>query len=293
VGRALARLAAKQHGVVSVGQLRELGLDASATRRRVVGGQLHPLHRGVYAVGHKVLKVHGIYMAAVLACGEGSALSHRSAAHLWDLRPSPEKVTVTVPRQRAGPSGIQVHQARTLDDADMTSRNGIPVTSLARTLLDLAGILSSRELKRAIDQAERLQLFDLAAVDDVVARARGRRGARALRRAVAAWRPRHTRRELEARFAELVERADLLRPLFNVFVDSGRSRHEVDAFWLSRRLVVELDGFDYHRTRADHERDSAKTADLELAGFRVVRLTWDDVTIRRRETERRLRSLLT
>jgi very-short-patch-repair endonuclease len=172
---------------------------------------------------------------------------------------------------------------------DITERDGIPVTTVARTLLDLAGIASRRELARAVDTAERLQLFDLASVEEGLSRARGRRGAAALREAIAGWRPRDTRSELEDRFAELLASTGLPEPRLNVLVWGEADQHEVDAFWPSDRLVVQLDGFAYHRTRRDRERDAATDADLDLAGFRVLRLTWDDVTAHGGRTVRRLR----
>jgi hypothetical protein len=278
----------RQHGVVSVGQLRALGMDRSAVRRRVMAGHLHPLHRGVYAVGHRAISLHGIYLAAVLAGGPAAALSHRAAAHLWGLRSGPAGVTITVPRHRAGPRRVEVHQSRLLGCTDVTEREGISVTTVARTLLDVAGIVAARELERAVDRAERLELFDLTSVEDVLSRARGRRGAGALRHAVAAWLPRYTRSELEGRFADLLLHSPLPPAEFNVLLDGHESQHEVDAFWPSHRLVVQLDGFAYHRTRRDRERDAATDADLELAGYRVVRLTWDDVTLHAERTVRRL-----
>ena len=197
-------------------------------------------------------------------------------------------MTITIPRHRAGPCKVKAHQSRLLGCANVTERDGIPVTTMARTLLDLAGIASARELARAVDTAERLDLFDLTAVEDVLARARGRRGAAALRRAIAGWQPRHTRSELEDRFQELLATTGLPWPRFNVQLDGEQSQHEVDAVWPSQRLVVQLDGFAFHRTRRDRERDAAADADLELAGLRVVRLTWDDVT---RHADRTLRRL--
>ena len=292
MGQALARLATDQYGVVSVTQLRVLGMDRSAVRRGVIAGRLHPLHRGVYAVGHRELSVNGIYLAAVLACGPEAALSHRAGAHLWGLRPGGAGPSVTISRRRAGPSGVEVHQSRMLVRRDITERHGIPVTTVARTLLDLAGIASRRELARAVDSAERLDLFDLGAVDEVLGRARGRRGAAALRAAIAAWRPRQTRSELEDRFVELIESAGLAAPRLNALVAGELADHEVDAFWPAQRLVAQLDGFAYHRTRRDRERDAATDADLDLAGLRVVRLTWDDVTKHGNRTVRRLRRLI-
>jgi very-short-patch-repair endonuclease len=179
-----------------------------------------------------------------------------------------------------------------LHPEDFTSRDHIPCTSLARTLLDLASVVSARELARAVDRAERLDLFDLPAVEAVLSRARGRRGAAALRKTIAAWKPRHTRQELEDRFQDVCEAARLPLPSQNVILQGERDLHEVDACWPAHHLVVELDSFTYHRTRLDHKRDAERNADLELTGYRVIRLTWDDVNAGRARTIRRLRQLL-
>lgn len=289
---AIGRLAGRQYGVVSAAQLRALGLDRFAVRRRVRAGYLHRVHPGVFAVGHALLPPNGRYLAAVLSCGPAAALSHRPAAELWGIRAGIARLSVTVPHGRFVARDFDVHQSRLRTPGDLTRREGIPVTAVARTLLDLAGVASARELTRAIDAAERRDLFDLAAVDEVLARARGRHGAAALRRAIAAWRPRHTRSELEDRFAELVEQAGLPAPQLNVLLHGELAQHEVDALWPAERLVVQLDGFAYHRTRRDREHDAATDADLELAGFRVVRLTWGEATTHPERTLRRLRGLV-
>lgn len=179
-----------------------------------------------------------------------------------------------------------------MDPIDFTEVDGIRVTTVPRTLLDLAAVLSPRQLSYAVDWAERLQIFDLAAVDDVLSRARGRRGAKALREAVRGWLPKDHRNEFEAGFQEFVRATALPTPRYNVFVDGEQYRHEVDAFWPQHRLIVQLDSFDYHRTRRDREKDATSDADLELAGYRVVQLTWDDVTVHRHRTRRRLHILL-
>ena len=252
------------------------------------------MHHGVFAVGHSALTLHGHYMAAVLAGGPRAALSHRSAADLWELRVGGGRVTITVPHARgASPPALRVHRSRMWLPADVTEVHGIRVTTVARTFLDLAGVATARELARALDTAERRDLFDLAAVDDVLARARGRRGVIALRDALAAWRPRYTRSELEDRFLELPAQAGLPEPMQNVLLHGELGQHEVDAFWPTAGLVVELDSFAFHRTRGDRERDAATDADLELAGYRVLRLTWDDVTTHADRTVRRLRRLMT
>jgi very-short-patch-repair endonuclease len=179
-----------------------------------------------------------------------------------------------------------------LDPLDFTTKHQIPLTTVARTLLDLAGSLPAQDLSRALDRAERLELFDLTAVEDLLRRAAGRRGAAALGRAVAAYRPRHTRSELEDRFVELVCDAGLPPPRLNVLLAGECATHEVDAVWPAHALVVQLDGFAYHRTRRDRERDASTDADLELAGYRVLRLTWDEVVVHPGRTVRRLGRLL-
>jgi predicted transcriptional regulator of viral defense system len=243
VGQAIATLAARQHGVVSTAQLRHLGLDRFAVNRRVAAGWLHLLHRGVYAVGHASVSTRGRYLAAVLACGPAAALSHRSAADLWGLRPRSGRIEVTVPRGRLGPSELEVHRSRMVDTTDLTWLDQIRSTTVARTLLDLAAVVPEHDLARAVDRAERLERFDLAAVEDVLSRARGRLGTATLRRAIAAWRPRRTRSELEERHEELVRAAGLPAPRLNILLDGEQGTQEVDAFWPSHDLVVQLDGF--------------------------------------------------
>jgi hypothetical protein len=142
----------------------------------------------------------------------------------------------------------------------------------------------------AIDRAERSGLFDLTAIVEVLDRANGRRGARALRRAIAAYEPSTQKSVLERRFKALLRTApDIPAPAFNAAVEGEQGTHEVDAFWAEQRLAIQLDGFEFHRTRRDRERDAASDADLELAGHRVMRLTWDDVTVHGERTLRRLR----
>ncbi len=288
----MAELAGRQHGIVTREQLLGLGLGRSAIGRRVAAGHLHPLHRGVYAVGHACVPKPGRYLAAVVACGPGAALSHRPAADLLGLRRSSGRIHVTVPRARAGPTALIVHRSRMVEPRDFTVREGIRVTSVVRTLLDLAELVTATELARAVDRAERLEVFDLSQVEELLVRARGRRGATALRRAIAGWYPRHTRSELEDRFAELLSATELPQPRLNVLLQGERAAHEVDAFWPADALVVQLDGFAYHHTRRDHERDAATNGDLELAGYRVLRLTWNDVTVHGSRTVRRLHRIL-
>jgi hypothetical protein len=293
-GEAIAALAGGQHGGIARTQLFKLGLDRAAIRRRVVAGMLHPLHGGwVFAAGANHITRSGMYLAAVMACGSKAVLSHRSAADLWGIRSAATRLEVTVPRVSRRTPGIQVHRSRVLTPNDIAVKDGIPVTSVARTLLDLAAVLGPDDLEVAVDRAERLGLFDLTAVVDVLERARGRRGARALRRTVQAYETSTQKSRLERRFKALLETAaDIPKPSFNALVDGEVKTHEVDAWWPAQRLAVQTDGFEFHRTRRDRERDAASDADLELAGHRVIRLTWDEATIHGERTLRRLRMAL-
>ena len=164
----LAAIAARQHGVVSVEQLRKLGLEPSGARKRADRGRLHRIHRGVYAlIPRGLLKREGLWMAAVLACGEKAALSHRSGAALQGLRDHGHTtVEVTVPSSARSRPGITIHRSRTLASSDVIRVKNIPCTTVARTLLDLADVVNRRQLERALDQAEVSNRFDLRALGD-------------------------------------------------------------------------------------------------------------------------------
>ena len=179
VDRAIAEVAARQYGVVSLAQLRALGLSGSAVRGRVAAGRLRRLHRTAFAVGHAALRAEGFWIAAVLACGPGALLSHRSAAEHQGLvaRRGRSVIDVTVPRTARNRPGVRVHESSTLTERDITVIAGIPCTSAARTLLDLAESADVRTIERALSEAERRRMFDLRAIEDVLGRAVGRRGA--------------------------------------------------------------------------------------------------------------------
>ena len=249
------------------------------------------MHGGrTFSVTLAPLPARGRYLAAVMASGPRAALSHRSAADLWGLRPSAGRVEVSVAQTDGPIPGVHIHRTRMLDPSDFTVEDGIPVTTVARTLLDLSSVLRPQDLLKAVDRAERTRIFDLTAVVAVLDRANGRRGARALRRAIAAYEPSTQKSELERRFKALLDHAaDIPSPFFNALVDGEAGTHEVDAFWRAERLAVQLDGFEFHRTRRDRERDAHSDADLELAGLRVMRLTWDDAAVHGERTLRRLR----
>ena len=268
IDEAIAALAECQHGVVARRQLIALGLGRRAIAHRLECGRLHLIHRGVYAVGHRVLSVRGRWMAAVLACREGAVLSHQSAAALWSIGGTARtRIDVTAPRDLRPRPGLHPHRA-VLPADEITVLDGIPTTTPARTLLDLAAVVPRRTLERALDEAEILRLPGPHTLLD---RYPGRRGAANLRTLLITSRsPTPTRTELEDRFLTFVDDHGLPRPATNCVVDI----YEVDAVWRDARLIVELDGFATHGTRRGFERDRARDRRLTVAGWRVIRLTW-------------------
>lgn len=277
-----AAFAARQWGVVARRQLLDAGLSQTAVRDRVRSGRLVRLHRGVYAVGHARLRREGHWLAAVLAAGPGAVLSHRDAAGLHDLRPANHaRIDVTTTAERKGTSKIAVHRARVLAADEVTTVHGIPATTVARTLVDLAGHVPHDHLARAIREAERRRTFDFRAVETAMARVRGRRGKGhgALRAALAecaALEQHDTRSPLEDAFLRLLRDHGLPLPSTNVLVDG----FVVDAVWRVQRIVVELDGRAFHDDRWAFEADRERDAALTSAGWRVVRFTHRQVTRR-------------
>jgi very-short-patch-repair endonuclease len=268
--RVVAGLASGQFGVVSGEQLGRLGYSRHAIARGVRAGWLHPIHHGIYAVGHTALSRHGQCLAAVLSCGNGALLSHRSAAWLWGLTDRwrhPAEVTATSPRETR--SDIRIHSATALRDEDRDSSSGIPVTAVPRTLLDIAAV-DHPYLGAALSRASRHGLLDLIALDALVTRSRGFRGVARLRNALAIHRtPGFTRSDLERRFLMLIARAGLPRPSSNVRV----AGYELDVYWPSLRFAIELDTYDYHGDRWAFEKDRIRQEDLKLAGIEIVRVT--------------------
>jgi Protein of unknown function (DUF559) len=270
----MARLAHRQWGQIASWQLRKLGFTPSSIRRRVQNRSLRPRYPGVYSVGAAPVSRHARWAAALLACGHGALLSHRDAAALWGLIDVVQHVIdVTVQgATRAGPRGIRRHGARSLTNADRAVRDGIPVTSVARTLLDLAAVLPPKLVQRAYEAAASRDLLDASAIHDLLQRSKGKKGVRALRRILevdpefAA----RIRSELERMFRDLIEGSDV--PLYepNADVDG----YEVDAYWPEARFIVELDSRSFHTDAFAAERDDTKTAELRLAGYEVIRLTY-------------------
>lgn len=270
----VAELAAGQHGVVSLEQLHESGLSEDAVRWRVGAGRLHRLHRGVYAVGHRALSRAGRDLAAVLACGSAALLSHRSAAASWRLLRWGRPIEVSTLRSGGPRRGITVHRTRRLDLADRATIDAIPVTSLARTLVDLAEVLSEQHLANAVHEAEVQRLFDLGAVREAQARVPGRAGRYRLDRVLAAYAPRpFTRSEAEKRFLGVCAAAGLPKPRSAVSIGG----HEVDFLWPDRRVAVEVDGAAVHLTQRAFHEDRSRDRELAVLGYQTLRVTWRDL----------------
>ncbi|HEU5105405.1 MAG TPA: type IV toxin-antitoxin system AbiEi family antitoxin domain-containing protein [Solirubrobacterales bacterium] len=288
--QALARLAHQQHGVVSIGQLRELGYSRDQVKRAVSSGRWHAIDRSVYAVGHTNLSLHGQCFAAVFACGPGAALSHHSAAWLHGLaswKPAPFHVTGPVARRPRLP--VRIHRARRLENPDRVVVERIPVTAVPRTLLDMAAAIRFEWLEKMVERAEELELFDLRAVEELLARTIGHHGHKRLRRAIALYKPTSfTRSGLEKRWLELVLAAGLPQPHMN-YVEEG---FELDCYWPEYRFAVELDVYETHGTRAAFERDRKRQEDLLLAGIASTRVTGPRLDKEPDEVIRRVARLL-
>lgn len=291
--RRLAALAERQHGVVAQRQLEALGFSRRAIERRLDHWRLRHAHREVFAVGHSRLSRYGQWLAAVLAYGDGALLSHRSAAALWGLaKPTTGSIDVTAPAGRQGVSRrkrIWIHRCQLHPD-DKDIRAEIPVTTVARTLFDLAEVVDLRSLESAWEEADRLKLLELPAVEKVCERSFGRRALRPVRRLLAeTCVPTITRSPLEERFIAFCQTHELPPPSTNVLL-LGR---EIDALWPQQRLIVELDGFAFHSHRAAFERDRARDATLQVAGYRIVRITHRRLERAPTSVAKQLRALLT
>lgn len=287
--RELAQLAEQQHSVLTRAQLVAAGLGPRTIRRRVESARLRLVHRGVYAFGSGQLSRRGRWMAAVLACGEGAMLSHRSGAALWGfVRPQRGPVEISSPTGR-GRQGITVHEGG-VRPAERSAVAGIPVTSVARTLFDLAEILDEDELERAFEEADRLRLLDTQSIERVCAWGHGRHALRPVRRLIEEARePTWTRSELEDRFQRLCRKHDLPPAQTNVSVLG----YEADAYWPDGKLVVEVDGWSFHHHRAAFEHDRARDAAMQAAGYRVIRVTHRRLTREPEIVAAEIRHLLT
>src|SRR5690242_14975992 len=276
----LATLATLQHGVISALQLLGLGYSRQLLVAEADRGRLLPLHQGVYAVGHRRLTWHGRCWAAVLGAEANEVdevvwpamASHGSAAYLWGLyRFAPERIDVTAPIRRRATREFRVHFSSILAPEDRREGEGIPVTSVHRTLLDLAIGARSDRLERLLERAEELELLDLHAVHDVLDRAGGHRGRGRLHRALAYYEPdpSFTRSRFEKQFRRRVIASGIAAPSMNY----NHAGYELDAYWPDLRFAVELDLYETHGTRAAFERDHLRQEELKLIGVEMIRVT--------------------
>jgi hypothetical protein len=261
-------------------QLLDLGCAENTALEWAAMGRLHRLHHGVYAVGHRRLGWHGRCWAAVLGAEANdvdevvwpAVASHGSAAYLWGLyRFGPETIDVTAPIRRRAKRDFRVHFSSILAPEDREEREGIPVTSVPRVLLDLAIRARPDQLERLLERAEEAELFDLHAVEDVLDRAGGHRGRGPLRRALALYQPdpNFTRSRFEKSFRRRVVATGLPTPSMNFNAEG----YELDAYWPDLRFAVELDLFETHGTRAAFERDHLRQEELKLLGIEMIRIT--------------------
>jgi very-short-patch-repair endonuclease len=278
----IARRAERQHGVVSRAQLRALGLGDGRTAHAVAIGRLHPVFHGVFAVGHPGVGEQGRMLAAVLASGDGTVVSHGTAAALLGLIDFvPAAVHVIAPRQSGrGIPGIRRHYVPRPVDGEVTICDAIPCTNPSRTIVDLAGGLRGKSLRRVVQTAAMLRLLDLPEIDAILDGPR-RRGSRYLREILIDWRalPPNARLRslLEARLFPRLAARGLPIPLCNEKLQVGGRRIEVDFLWPKHRVVVETDGGASHGTIAAFHEDRRRDRDLMLAGYSVLRVTWDQL----------------
>lgn len=272
--RLAAVLAAHQHGVIARRQLVALGYGRRSIDRAIDHARLHPVHRGVYLVGHRAGGELTPAMAAVLAAGPGAVLSHAGAAALWRIRPAwPAIQHVTIPgRTPSARRDLLVHRGTMPSHADAGVDRGIPVTAPGRTLLDLAPHVDERELRWAIEEARSLRLLTPVDLHGVLGRHPGWRGSGRLRIAVDALfgEPAITRTEAERVLHDIIRRSGVPQPRANVRLRGW----SVDAHWPAQAVVVEVDSFAYHASRTAFERDRRKDAALNAAGLRVIRVSW-------------------
>lgn len=273
----IVAFAESRHGVVTTAELAAFGLGRAAVARRAREGRLFRVHYGVYSVGRPDLTPAGRRMAAVLTCGPTAVLSHRSAAaHHGLVEDHRERfdVTVKAPARRPRP-GIRLHSSTTLTAPDITTVDGIPCTSVARTLVDLGDHEPPRLVERAVDQAEVLRVFDLMAIAEALERSGPRRGSGVLRAVLAELgEPKLTDRELEELMLELIRGANLPQPAVNAWITGDGWAYKADFLWRRERLVVETDSRAFHSSRNAFEHDRLRDQRLALADYTVVRFTW-------------------
>jgi very-short-patch-repair endonuclease len=290
--RVLGEISDAQHRVVHLEQLRSIPLSRPEIEHRLRIGRLHHVLPRVYAVGGAHLTREGRLKAATLWAGPGAVISHRTAAGLWSLLPAGEVIHVTTSRRRGPRPGLILHQRRLPAD-ERTTVDGIPTTTAARTLLDIAATEGRRAFERALRQAEYLQLTDATPLLTLIARYPNARGTRIARAVLEARRPSgHTESELEDRFVEFLTERGLQLPRLNANLQVEGRRFRVDCLWEAERVVVELDGRRAHEGFERNEADAERDLMLASNGYLVVRVTWRHLHHDPDGLERNLRALL-
>jgi Transcriptional regulator, AbiEi antitoxin/Protein of unknown function (DUF559) len=263
-------LAGRQHGVVTRRQLLDLGFSEEAIEHRLAKGRIHPIYSGVYAVGWPELTRERRWMAATLACGQGAALSHRSAGALWRISTEGAWIDVSVrhsvERRRAG---IRMRRRSSLPAHDITPRNGVLVTRPSRTLLDLANELGPKALERAVNEADKHDLVSPDELREALTSFTGEPGVRPLRRLLDKYAFRLSDSDLEVLFRPIAAAVGLPPPLTKAWVNGFK----VDFFWPDLGLVVETDGLHYHRTHGSQARDRLRDQTHTAAGLTNLRFT--------------------
>jgi hypothetical protein len=276
----IARESGRQHGVISRRQLRALGLDDSVITDRIASGYLQPLFRGTFAVGHRAITRRGRMLAAVLACEEGTVLSHGSAAELLGLWDRKLPTMDVIPPDWSGRkiADIRWHRVRLPLSDEREIRDGVPCTTVSRTIVDMACRSGWSQLRRLVEQAAIMRQLDVEEIDFVLSRGR-RRGAPRLRRILLPWRytaePRPVvRSRLEARLLPLLIEAGLPAPRTNVRIRLEGRTLEIDLLWEKQRLAIETDGEETHGTSVAFQRDRWRDQVLVAGGYRTSRITW-------------------
>jgi hypothetical protein len=298
IGR-IAELATLQGGVVSLSQLRGEGVSRQLAAERAEANSLHRIHRGVYTVGHRAVSRNALLRAALLACGDGAVVSHGTAAAfhgLWDKAPLLVDVTVPVEAGRKI-DGVRCRRCRYPEPEEVETRAGIAVTTVARTLVDLAGIVGLATLKKSVGRSAIRKKLDLQAVDLAIYNARRRRGLKALELALAPYRtkdgkPLDMRSDFETLVLPELLDSGLPRPGCNVPLDIDGERLVVDFLWERERVVVETDGRETHETPPAFQSDRRRDQFLASAGYRVLRVTWEQIHVERAAVLRRIKNAL-
>lgn len=284
--RVIRAAASGRHGVVSRRLLRQSGVEDRAIDRRLADGFLHPVQPGAYAVGRPDLSADGHRLAAVISCerdGGGAWLSYRGASAAFEIHLDRlPGLDVTILRNRGGiqrPAGVRVHHLRTMAPTDVTVRDGVPITTVSRTLVDLAQVLPANELRRAVHEAEVKRLLDRREVASILARMPSRRGAKRLAELLGSSAPDPTNSEFVALYVRLCQRWSLERPETSVYIDAGLGwPTEIDLLYRRQRVIIELDGAHVHMTRQRFEADRRRDAALLALGYVTIRVTWHRLT---------------